>query len=92
MYNPIACLASTVAAAKGSGLTPDRIVFELIERSHVADEAHLLRIVDYYRAAGYGVALDDVGAGYSGLNILSSLRPDTSSSTCTLSATSTRTR
>ncbi len=76
VYNPIACLASTVAAAKASGLTPDRIVFELIERSHVADEAHLFRIVDYYRAAGYGVALDDVGAGYSGLNLLSSLRPD----------------
>lgn len=76
VYNPLACLASTVAAAKSSGLTPDRIVFELIERSHVADEVHLLRIVDFYRAAGYGVALDDVGAGYSGLNILSSLQPD----------------
>ena len=76
VYNPIACLASTVVAAKAAGLTPDRIVFELIERSQVADEAHLMRIVDFYRAAGYGVALDDVGAGYSGLNILSSLRPD----------------
>ena len=76
VYNPVACLASTVIAAKASGLTPDRIVFELIERSHVADEAHLLRIVEYYRAAGYGVALDDVGAGYSGLNLLTSLQPD----------------
>ena len=76
VYNPLACLATTVAAAKSSGLTPDRIVFELIERNHVADEAHLLRIVDFYRAAGYGVALDDVGAGYSGLNLLSSLQPD----------------
>ena len=76
VYNPLACLATTVAAAKASGLTPDRIVFELIERNHVSDEAHLLRIVDFYRAAGYGVALDDVGAGYSSLNLLSSLRPD----------------
>ena len=76
VYNPLACLRTTVAAAKESGLTPDRIVFELIERNHVADEAHLLRIVDFYRAAGYGVALDDVGAGYSGLNLLSTLMPD----------------
>ena len=76
VYNPLACLATTVAVAKSSGLTPDRIVFELIERNHVADEAHLLRIVDFYRSAGYGVALDDVGAGYSGLNLLSSLEPE----------------
>jgi EAL domain-containing protein (putative c-di-GMP-specific phosphodiesterase class I) len=76
VYNPLACLATTVAAAKASGLTPDRIVFELIERNHVADEAHLLRVVDFYRTAGYGVALDDVGAGYSGLNLLSALKPD----------------
>ena len=55
VYNPIACLQSTVAAAKSVGLPPERIVFELIERNHVADEAHLLRIVDFYRAAGYGV-------------------------------------
>ena len=76
VYNPLACLRTTVAAATASGLTPDRIVFELIERNHVADEAHLLRIVDFYRAAGYGVALDDVGSGYSGLNLLSTLMPD----------------
>lgn len=76
VYNPIACLQSTVAAANAARLTPDRIVFELIERNHVADEAHLLRVVDFYRAAGYGVALDDVGAGYSGLNLLTSLKPD----------------
>ncbi|RYG25586.1 EAL domain-containing protein [bacterium] len=76
VYNPVACLQSTVAAARSVGLRPERVVFELIERNHVADEAHLLRIVDFYRAAGYGVALDDVGAGYSGLNLLSSLKPD----------------
>ena len=62
VYNPVACLQSTVAAARSVGLTPDRIVFELIERNHVSDEAHLLRVVEFYRAAGYGVALDDVGA------------------------------
>ncbi len=76
IYNPVTCLQSTVVAANSVGLTPDRIVFELIERNHVADEAHLLRIVDFYRAAGYGIALDDVGAGYSGLNLLTSLEPD----------------
>jgi EAL domain-containing protein (putative c-di-GMP-specific phosphodiesterase class I) len=76
VYNPVACLQSTVAAAKAVGLRPDQIVFELIERDHVADEAHLLRVVNFYRSAGYGIALDDVGAGYSGLNLLSTLKPD----------------
>ena len=76
VYNPVACLQSTVAAAKAVGLKPDQIVFELIEREHVADEDHLLRVVNFYRAAGYGIALDDVGAGYSGLNLLSMLMPN----------------
>lgn len=76
VYNPLACLATTVAAAKEAGLGPDRIVIELIERDRAADERHLLRIVEFYRSAGYGVALDDVGTGYSNLHLFAALKPD----------------
>lgn len=37
---------------------------------------HLQRIVDFYREEGFQVALDDVGSGYSSLNILAQLQPD----------------
>jgi EAL domain-containing protein (putative c-di-GMP-specific phosphodiesterase class I) len=37
---------------------------------------HLLTILKYYRKGGFGVALDDLGAGYSSLNRMAELRPD----------------
>lgn len=40
------------------------------------DVDHLLGILSFYRRAGFRVALDDLGAGYSSLNLLARLRPD----------------
>lgn len=76
VYDPATCLRSTVAAVDGAGIAHDRIVFELVETEQVHDTAHLKRILRYYRDAGFAVALDDVGSGYSSLNILHQLRPD----------------
>ena len=33
-------------------------------------------ILNFYRNAGFGVALDDIGSGWSGLNMLYKYRPD----------------
>ena len=76
IYTPAFCLKSTFKAVKAAGLSPDRVVFEVVESDEVRDAGHLLRIMAEYRAAGFGVALDDVGAGYSTLNLLTRLRPD----------------
>lgn len=76
VYDPATCLRSTVAAVDAAGIAHDRIVFELVETEQVHDTAHLKRILRYYRDAGFAVALDDVGSGYSSLNILHQLRPD----------------
>lgn len=76
IYDPVFCLKTTVDLARDLGLDPGRIVFEVVETERVADEAHLKTIVDYYRAQGFQVALDDVGSGYSSLNLLAALRPD----------------
>jgi EAL domain-containing protein (putative c-di-GMP-specific phosphodiesterase class I) len=58
------------------GLHRGQVVFEVIESEFVRDMDHLKGILDYYRASGFKVALDDVGAGYSNLNLLRHLRPD----------------
>ena len=76
IYDPAMCLRSTVAAIDAAGIAHDRVVFEVVEFEGPADTDHLRRILDYYRAAGFRVALDDVGAGYSSLNRLHLLRPD----------------
>lgn len=76
VYDPETCLRSTVAAVDAAGIAHERIVFELVESEEVRDAAHLQRILGFYRDAGFGVALDDVGSGYSSLNMLHRLRPD----------------
>ena len=76
IYDPAFCLQTTVRATQDAGIAPDRLVFEVIESDQVEDSKHLLDIMNFYRRAGFGVALDDLGAGYASLNLLSSLRPD----------------
>ena len=76
IYDPQYCLRSTMGAIEEAGIPPENIVFEVIESERIADSGHLRGILDYYRAGGFRVALDDVGSGYSSLNMLGALRPD----------------
>lgn len=76
IYEPAFCLKSTIAAAKSAGIEPDRIVFEVVETEAVDDREHLTNVLLYYREKGFRVALDDVGEGFAGLNMLADLNPD----------------
>ena len=76
IYDPEYCLRSTLEAVKRSGLSPEKIVFEVTESDEVRDGVRLREILSYYRESGFGVALDDLGSGYGSLNLLASLRPD----------------
>ncbi|WP_245587760.1 EAL domain-containing protein [Desulfovibrio inopinatus] len=76
IYKPEYCLKTTLAAIKKAGIPSEQVVFEVVESEDVGDTEHLTRILDYYRNRGFKVALDDMGAGYSSLNLLSKLKPD----------------
>lgn len=76
IYDPAYCLRSTLRAAEESPLSPENIVFEVTESDEVRDVRQLMKILDFYREAGFRVALDDLGAGYGSLNLLTNLRPD----------------
>ena len=76
IYDPEFCLASTEKWAKQLEFDPSQIVFEVVETELVQDQKHLRRILEFYRNKGYKIALDDVGEGYSSLNMLIELRPD----------------
>jgi len=54
----------------------ERTVFEVTESAMVSDTEALRRIVAELRQLGYRIALDDLGAGYSGLTTLTRLQPD----------------
>jgi len=76
IYDPEFCLKSTEKWAKQLEFDPSQIVFEVVETEHIKDQKHLSKILEYYRSKGFKIALDDVGEGYSGLNMLIELKPD----------------
>lgn len=76
IYDPEHCLQSTVKWAKQLDFDPKNVIFEVIESDHVDDLDHLKKILDFYKSQGFMVALDDVGSGYSSLNMIAKLRPD----------------
>lgn len=76
IYDPEHCLQSTVKWAKQLEFDPKNIIFEVIESDYVDDLDHLKHILDFYKSQGFMVALDDVGSGYSSLNMIAKLLPD----------------
>lgn len=76
IYNPENCLSTTVALAKKYGFDFKNLTFEVVETERISDIDHLRHILDFYRAKGFNTALDDVGSGYSSLNLLASLAPN----------------
>lgn len=76
IYTPEYCLQTTLQAIQEAGIDHDEVVFEVVESDEVKDIAHLIKVVDFYRNKGFRIALDDLGAGYSSLNLLHRLRPD----------------
>jgi EAL domain-containing protein (putative c-di-GMP-specific phosphodiesterase class I)/CheY-like chemotaxis protein len=53
-----------------------RVVIELTEHSRIEDYDGLIDQLDAFRLQGIRVAVDDAGAGYSGLRHILRLRPD----------------
>jgi EAL domain-containing protein (putative c-di-GMP-specific phosphodiesterase class I) len=75
VYSPVACIQLTLKTAKEVGLSPDRLIFEFTENERI-DADHLRNIVESYRRMGFETALDDFGAGHSGLVLLANLQTD----------------
>lgn len=62
--------------ARDAGLAVDRVVIELTEESLLEDYDRLRSTMQRLRAAGCAIAIDDLGAGSSGLRTWSELKPD----------------
>ena len=56
-------------------IDPENIIFEITEKSSVNDFKTFKNVIDNYKEQGYKIAIDDVGAGYSGLSLLAEIRP-----------------
>ena len=57
-------------------LRPERITLEIIECETIANLHRVQDVLTTARSLGFGIALDDLGAGFSNLNLVHQLRPD----------------
>lgn len=76
VYSPSACIQLTLRTAAAMNFPTSLLIFEITEVEEVKDRKHILNIVEEYRRQGFQVALDDLGSGYSGLNLLADLTPN----------------
>ncbi|WP_460122063.1 bifunctional diguanylate cyclase/phosphodiesterase [Pseudomonas sp. S2_C03] len=66
----------TLQLLEDFGIPPSQVVIELTEQTPIDDFQLLQKALNHYRAMGFSIALDDLGAGYSSLRLWSELRPD----------------
>jgi EAL domain-containing protein (putative c-di-GMP-specific phosphodiesterase class I) len=76
VYRPELCIRSTLEAAQAHNFPLDRLIFETVETEHVCNNSHLTNILREYRQFGFKTAIDDFGAGHSGLTLLADFQPD----------------
>lgn len=71
-------LLSTDQLVDRSALVPsaDRVVLELTERAALEQVPEIQHKITQLRQVGFRIALDDIGAGYAGLNSFTLLDPD----------------
>ena len=76
VYKPELCIRTTLMAAEEFNFPVEQIIFEITESEKIDDYDHLKAIVQYYQQSGFKTAIDDFGAGYSGLNMLADMQTD----------------
>jgi diguanylate cyclase (GGDEF)-like protein len=74
VHDLITC-ATLLEATVSAGLSPSRVVLEITERS-IVEVDEIVQKVKFLRMMGFQMALDDVGAGNAGLEMLSQLPVD----------------
>jgi EAL domain-containing protein (putative c-di-GMP-specific phosphodiesterase class I) len=76
VYDPAACIRTTLLAAGRTGFALDRIMFEFTENEPMVDTKHVEGIIAEYKRRGFITAIDDFGAGFAGLKLLANFQPD----------------
>ncbi len=76
VYQAATCIRATLEAARRYNFPTSRLIFEITENEELVDKAHLKSIITEYKRQGFKTAIDDFGAGYSGLNLLAEFQPD----------------
>jgi blue light- and temperature-responsive anti-repressor len=65
-----------LAALANGGLSPEQLVVEVTEDEAITNYDEFRSATQKLRSAGIRIAIDDFGAGYAGLSILTEFQPD----------------
>lgn len=76
VYSPLACIQLTLRTAEKVGLPRERLIFEFTENEEMGSPQHVNSIIETYKSVGFTVAIDDFGAGHSGLEMFARFAPD----------------
>ncbi|MFO1317997.1 MAG: EAL domain-containing protein [Burkholderiales bacterium] len=76
MHRPETCIRATLDMARELDFPAHRLMFEVVESERVRDRSHLKCIFREYKRLGFLTAIDDFGAGFSGLQLLADFQPD----------------
>ena len=75
MYDPDFQGASLIHLLEGLGLSPERIVLEVSERYAIENYPLFVEALQNFTQLGFSIAVDDIGAGKSGLETIAHLNP-----------------
>ncbi|MCP4117965.1 MAG: EAL domain-containing protein [Desulfobacteraceae bacterium] len=67
---------NTLATLESYGYSQDDVCFEISEKHKIYDSADASKTLAAYRSQGFKIAVDDCGAGFSGLQLLYYTEPD----------------
>jgi len=76
VYSPLACIQLTLRTTQAVGLPVNRLIFEFTENEEMGSPEHVASIIETYQKVGFSTAIDDFGAGHSGLDMFARFSPD----------------
>jgi len=68
-------ITATFQASIQSGIPAENIIFEVLESESLTEQRNLIRYLRLIQEFGFATAIDDFGAGYSGLKLLVEYQP-----------------
>jgi EAL domain-containing protein (putative c-di-GMP-specific phosphodiesterase class I) len=69
-------IMTTFQASIHSGIPVENIIFEVLEMESLTDQRNLIQYLRLIQEFGFTTAIDDFGAGYSGLKLLVEYQPN----------------
>lgn len=76
IYKSESCITNTLDLASKLSFPLERIIFEISETEKIEDFIYFTKTFKSPKTRQFSIAIDDFGAGYSGLNTMNKIKPN----------------